>query len=1502
MQQHKLEQSPLTVRNQILELSLDSDHNLSDISSHDELKEEEIFRSVRSTGKDEGQQQNEQVFKTPVINDVRNQKAFQNSMSHNKDGFYDSSKTGYNFMNTQSNKKLNLVCDFRNVTNANNYNNQNAVNEGFQDENVENQEQDQMQQIGRLQITPDIYQQLNQSSHDYQGDQKRNRDGQLYQKVRKFNYQTPQQEYYEPFQLNPNAATDRNHQHHLNQEPDHVAQYYHAAQDNHQKPQHNRAQTTELDQFKQKLPALVNRQLKNKHSMNIKLEDNNNVIAKEIQKNMNKNISNFNMNQSPKNEFVKAQQNNLFTASMPPKYKKRKTDGMQSKDSADNLNFDPDHQKNNISDHKQLVSNLVQQNTIKGSSTSSILKKKAELITKGYDFSSIILDPHNAQNYANFVHAEDDSNRNRIITKKTIIEYMNGTGSNIFSQSGNQSILHALFNYDPENKVMEPSFMGLKAQNEEQPPVEVQQLVEDEKEVINNQNQQQEMQPSDLKSSQESGIDATIIDMSELESLNPIDCGLKVKFIIENSTLNQTLILPDSHIKIKDLVIDKPLTIKGKPGTILEITHGCIEVNFGENEKYKDVFSLCECHVLYSDRADLIFIKEELEKEDINNNLNSNNILNSHRGYTTAPTKLSTELIRGQILKIKSPPSENEYIETDQNRLQTEGTQNGSKKNLLFNKDPSNDKIGGGPGTNNVQMSVSDNTNSVYPLFQIKNYSYVEIRDCLISSKNKQSVMDVAFCLNEKDENDSDLAKQYKGILSVKSCNIQNFSLAFLAGSNSILSVELSHITNVRQGAIAVVNPKILKVSGTVIDTIMGNGIQILFKNIKMNVIKRGSVLTSKVSSMSLSNLGSTSQREIIKKVYIEDNKIINCKESGIFIRSIVPDQMKVGSNQKYPRINAIIKIQKNKIYQNKYCGLHLNKIHLHQIEVNNCEFYQNQFANILLDKAQGQNVDLFTILRCKIWSSLENGLIIKDSHNITIHECEFIKNKLSGIYLFDTGAIKYSKKRKMIQQQLMNTSQQLISNITQQNKKGDIFELNNESNIDENNIHNDSIREVIRMKQENLDTNQIIGGGRNLTMQSSFRRGTINYNQATTQQPNSQSNTKNGMPRIQLNGLNINKTSKLDSLAGGPCDNVEIGFIRIIKCKFIDNKQNGMSIEDLYKKTVDIQSCKFKENYLNGISIYQELDTEDELRANFDSQSFLSNPSSPRQKSNHLFTNYQSQNNLKNNPKFLIIRRDILSYAKINIMNCEIILNKHYGLLLGHTRTLIKGSLISDNMIGAIRIPNLNVKFLIRLMDYNQNNSRGNSGNNIELIQKDRPAILGKVGGDWGEIINVYKELQMKSGSDISDLSRMLDDINYKHGAEENPDQNDKNSKHDQERNNNNIEILNIKEGTQKKTKYQSQASSKKSKFNCFQKQEKKRIEQIGDYLIIKEVDKRGTSTNIEKRNQLGQINDGKSRNGCNLMKCCTSTSNSRKMSDKQTSPKRQKYKMQSEQNCTIF
>lgn len=116
-----------------------------------------------------------------------------------------------------------------------------------------------------------------------------------------------------------------------------------------------------------------------------------------------------------------------------------------------------------------------------------------------------------------------------------------------------------------------------------------------------------------------------------------------------------------------------------------------------------------------------------------------------------------------------------------------------SKDSFVEATNPKNNFLG---NTNNL-LTNSDLKHSIYPLFRVRNFTYVELRDCCLTSKNKNYVLDVAFVMNESELQASTPKHAaslgpYKGILSVKSCSIKNFSLAFFAGTNSILSVELS--------------------------------------------------------------------------------------------------------------------------------------------------------------------------------------------------------------------------------------------------------------------------------------------------------------------------------------------------------------------------------------------------------------------------------------------------------------------------------------------------------------------------------------------------------------------------------------------------------------------------------------------------------------------------------------------------------------------------------------
>jgi hypothetical protein len=139
--------------------------------------------------------------------------------------------------------------------------------------------------------------------------------------------------------------------------------------------------------------------------------------------------------------------------------------------------------------------------------------------------------------------------------------------------------------------------------------------------------------------------------------------------------LYQTVLLPATNIKLKELVIARPITLKGRPGTTLEITHGSILVDFelgqdltGTMEKVNQVFIICECDIIYGDRANLVIIKDEIEKDDFTQsaaggNLNQmvlNNLLVT--GFTRT---LSSQVIHKGIQGSRIDRSRNSRIMND---------------------------------------------------------------------------------------------------------------------------------------------------------------------------------------------------------------------------------------------------------------------------------------------------------------------------------------------------------------------------------------------------------------------------------------------------------------------------------------------------------------------------------------------------------------------------------------------------------------------------------------------------------------------------------------------------------------------------------------------------------------------------------------------------------------------------------------------------------------------
>eukprot|EP00347_Sterkiella_histriomuscorum_P007098 403350264 len=815
----------------------------------------------------------------------------------------------------------------------------------------------------------------------------------------------------------------------------------------------------------------------------------------------------------------------------------------------------------------------------------------------------------------------------RITETQTLIN----KNSNVFTLSENQSVIQILQGYDPDNKIQDPSFidqnniMIIEVENSQLNKSQAQLF--DEIEAKN----QTEMLENDKSNISLTSTNQTIV-IDHDDKNSPEQLGLIVKQVIEQAKPCSTIILPNTHFKIGSLLIDKPLILKGRSGTILEMTHGSIQVNFGEQEKYKEVFVFCECHIVLSDRADLITIRDEIENDSekaINRNqfiYASNSKQNGkNENFENSPknAKLQNDVHLRHEIKVHSPPSEkdDQYQETQQKQKIKDQSHKQTNRALesydIENYDKLNMSCGGEPNLSQNQfVSNSEISSSIIPLFVVKNYTYVEIRDCLISSKNKQGAMDVAFVLNEKDENEQN--QQYKGILSIKSCNIVGFSLGFLAGSNSILSVEIDN------------------------------------EEIKLDYLK-------------------------------------------------------------------IVVHEFNKLWPNKLKGDYKK-------------------------------------------------------------ECEFYKNKQSGIYIFDTGAVKDTKSSTQAKELKISTNGQILnqglSNITDP------------------------------ILSPTLSNNGVTRGLPMLSMHT---------------------------PRVENRTRNSNQEKELQ-LDDFKLQQTEVGQIKILKY------------------------------------------SDEELRAHFDNQSMLQSYLNSPDKHNPNAQLMQQQQLTYNPTQFLINHHSSATWQLVKFN-----LKLEQGIWKHRLIEQLQYARLCYEQNGGIKQQQFQV-VTFRL-----------SNLNLQTYQIQKAFIRGKVGGDWGEFPDFYKELQSNKSKkshkilnqnpdsnhsefhEQSDLSRMIQEVNKFDIPQEYFNSKPFDVKQNISSKNEKMQIMKIQTTSEKKQP--KKQSGILCALKCFSsKKEKRRIEQYGDYLIIKEISKRALREQklmMQKLYQYQQKSNHQQQNKKTclnfMLKCCS-------------------------------
>ena len=275
--------------------------------------------------------------------------------------------------------------------------------------------------------------------------------------------------------------------------------------------------------------------------------------------------------------------------------------------------------------------------------------------------------------------------------------------------------------------------------------------------------------------------------------------------------------------------------------------------------------------------------------------------------------------------------------------------------------------------TNLADKSVveNENTNSKLSfLFKIYPGSIVEIEDCDITCTRENSILKNKFiCFLIKycpfPEPPSDIISPNITILTIISSRIEKFYQTIRSGENCIINIEKSFINKNIGKPIAVLNPLIIKIVGTIFENNGDNAIHVKF--IKDEILGNDS-----------------------RKLYFNNNEFLYNNGCGIFIDGIEnflfdlyvtidSNLFKRNSGDGIFFMDILAKsllIKKNQFLCGKMNGLNLQKV------------YQK-----LSQKEMGNNVQ----------PSL--GASSTPTPNLEINENEFIENDGYGIFLSDTKA-----------------------------------------------------------------------------------------------------------------------------------------------------------------------------------------------------------------------------------------------------------------------------------------------------------------------------------------------------------------------------------------------------------------------------------------------------------------------------------------------------------------
>ena len=155
-------------------------------------------------------------------------------------------------------------------------------------------------------------------------------------------------------------------------------------------------------------------------------------------------------------------------------------------------------------------------------------------------------------------------------------------------------------------------------------------------------------------------------------------------------------------------------------------------------------------------------------------------------------------------------------------------------------------------------------------------------------------------------------------MLSVQSCTIVGFYNCVLGGVNSIVNIDRSSILQARGGAVFMLNPKVLKITGSRVEKANGHGVEVRW-------------------------LKKSNHRDFMRKVMLKGSRVLENRYCGLQVSSegTMPGEV--------PQHFVALKLLHMKMQNNGEDAVRLKNLSAESFEVQQCDLSLNNGCSVYL-------------------------------------------------------------------------------------------------------------------------------------------------------------------------------------------------------------------------------------------------------------------------------------------------------------------------------------------------------------------------------------------------------------------------------------------------------------------------------------------------------------------------------------------------------------------------